>query len=352
VSRELPAAKAVGRPLEELSYFRTVSDVVHGSPKGASEDEVDGGVVPDPVETWGLISAALGNAKNRAAFQQSFWWHDDRCFRLYLKAAKGDPVVREIKDQNSGKIVERRTPLVVLSEKPPSPQIAKGNWRRAKERLLTLNREIDAELRALEGVRQLCLHLAEIRRNLAETETELRQLKARRPQAETHKSTCQAQVSGAETTSDRCASDLARHLAIRPGLLSRLFRTERWKECLRSHAPLAQAGAALQAAERVFAEAVAALDALTSEIRNADERLAVTRQKFSELSREIDTHRRVLGDRLVDEQFFATGHEISNLASPWIPDEIHRKREDLFIAALAVHRRSSSEDRVCRRYRA
>jgi hypothetical protein len=41
---------------------------------------------------------------------------------------------------------------------------------------------------------------------------------------------------------------------------------------------------------------------------------------------------------LVDEQFFAKGHETSNLASPWIPDGIHRKREDLFIAALAVHR--------------
>jgi hypothetical protein len=74
----------------------------------------------------------LGNAKNRAAFQQSFWWHDDRGFRLYLKAAKGDPVVREIKDPDTGKIIERRTPSVVLDEKPPSPQGAKTNWRKAR----------------------------------------------------------------------------------------------------------------------------------------------------------------------------------------------------------------------------
>jgi hypothetical protein len=202
--------------------------------------------------------------------------------------------------------------------------------------------EIDAELKALEGVRQVCLRLTETRRNLGDSEAELHQLRARQPQAETHRSNRQVQVLDAKKTSDKCIGDLKRHLGIRPGILSRLLRTKRWKEWSRSHAPLAQAvsqaGGALQAAERVFAEAVAALDMLKSEIRNADERLAVIRQKFSELSGEVEKHRRVLGDRLVDEQFFSNGHETSNLTSPWIPDGIHRKREDLFIAALAVHR--------------
>jgi superfamily I DNA and/or RNA helicase len=41
---------------------------------------------------------------------------------------------------------------------------------------------------------------------------------------------------------------------------------------------------------------------------------------------------------VVDAAFFAKGHEASNLASPWLPDSLHRKREDMFIAALAVHR--------------
>lgn len=342
VSRELPAAKAVGRGFDELSYFRSVSDLVHGPRDGVNADEENGIVVPDPVETWGLIAAVLGNAKNRAAFQQSFWWHDDRGFRLYLKAAKGDPVVREIKDPDTGKVVERRTPTVVLSERPPSPQAAKGNWRRAKERLLTLKREVDAELKALEGVRQLCLHLAEMQRNLADNEAASKQLNAHWPQAEAHRLHAQVQVHDAKKARDQCAGDVARHRSLRPGFLSRLFRTGRWKAWSRSHAPLAeaasQAGSALQAAERALAEAATALDALSSEIRSADERVAVARQKVAELSRDIDTHRRVLGRRLVDEQFFAKGHEASNLTSPWIPDSLHRKREDLFIAALAVHR--------------
>lgn len=158
-----------------------------------------------------MIAAVLGNAKNRATFQQSFWWHDDRGFRLYLKAAKGDPVVREIKDPGTGKIVKRRTPSVVLLEKPPSPQTAKANWRRARERLLSLKREVDAELKALEGVRQLCLRLVEMRRNLADGEAALNQLNARRQQAEAYRSEFRAQVLDAKKVSGQCMDDVARH---------------------------------------------------------------------------------------------------------------------------------------------
>lgn len=342
VSRELPAAKAVGRSFEELSYFRSVSDLVHGSRDGADRDEEDGGVMTNSVETWGLVAAVLGNAKNRAAFQQSFWWHKDRGFRLYLKAAKGDPVVREIKDPDTGRIVERRTPSVVLSEKPPSPSEAKGNWRKAKERLLALKREVDEELKALETIRQLCLRLAEAQRKLVDDEAALKQLNVRRLQAETRESRVQVQVLDGKRTYDQCAGDVAQHHMIRPAFLSRLFRTERWKSWAKSHAPLveaaAQAGNALRAAQRALAASGNALDVLTLEVRNADESVAVARQRIADLSQEVDGHRRVLGDRLVDELLFAKGHETSNLSSPWIPDRLHRKREDLFIAALAVHR--------------
>ena len=77
---------------------------------------------------------------------------------------------------------------------------------------------------------------------------------------------------------------------------------------------------------------------MTANIRKAEERVAAVGRQVAEIGRDVDAHRRILGDRLVDEQFFAKGHEVSNLASPWIPDSLHRKREDLFIAALAVHR--------------
>src|SRR3546814_619171 len=133
----------------------------------SSDLDIDDGeedVTPDPVETWGLIAAVLGNAKNRFAFHQSFWWDEEFGFRLYLKAAKGDSVVKEIKD-TQGRIIERKTPAIVPAENPPSPQMAKANWMKARSRFLNIKKEVDAELKELEGVRQICLKIAELHRD-------------------------------------------------------------------------------------------------------------------------------------------------------------------------------------------
>ena len=68
------------------------------------------------------------------------------------------------------------------------------------------------------------------------------------------------------------------------------------------------------------------------------ESLAIARQRLTQLSEGIDQLRRMLGERFIDEHFFARGHEAVHRASPWMSDSLQRKREDLFIAAMAVHR--------------
>jgi AAA domain len=340
VSRELPATDAVGRTLEELNYFRSISDVVHRIADAHDVDE-DDNVEFDSIETWGLFAAVLGNAKNRAAFQGSFWWHRDLGFRHYLKAAKGDSVVREIADPDTGNI-RRCTPSVVLLEKPPTPQAAKENWRKARAGLLALKREIDGELKALEGVRQLCLQLADMRSSLVSSEAARNKLEAQWQQAEALRSQRQATTINAKKTSDQYAADVAMHWGVRPGFFSRMFRTKRWKAWSLSHAPLAQralqAGQSYQTAEQAFAQVVEVVKAILLDVRKVEASIAAARLRVTELTRDIDAHRRILGDRLVDEHFFNKGHEASNLASPWLPASLHRKREDLFIAALAVHR--------------
>jgi hypothetical protein len=213
----------------ELSYFRSVSDLVHGlaEPEDGEDEDTEG--ASDPIETWGLIAAVLGNAANRAAFQRSFWWHEDRSFRLYLKAAKGDSVVREIKDPATGQITERRTPCVVLSERPPSPEDAKARWRQARTRLWDLKREIDAELGALEEVWQLCLQLAEARSGSAQAEATLARLVARQATLQATKFHRLGDVETANGEFDRRAADLEQHRRTRPSLFARLFGSERWK---------------------------------------------------------------------------------------------------------------------------
>jgi hypothetical protein len=340
VSKELPATKAIGRTKDELNYFKSVSDLVHGPRETAGSDDDE--VTADPVETWGLIAAVLGNAKNRAAFQQSFWWHDDRGFRLYLKAAKGDSVVREIKDPDTGKVIERRTPSVVLNEKPPLPQEAKAIWRKARARLLALKREVDAELKTLEEARQLCLQLAGARGEIAKCEALLAALVSQRPALEMAIVRRRGDLRNAQAERERCTADMRRHQKIRPGFFARLFRTQSWRAWSNANTPLMDTeGAAIRqfsAAEHILREATAALNALTASISKREEGLIGPRQRLAQLSQKVDAQRCILGDRLIDDESFARGHEASNLTAPWIPDSLHRKREDLFIAALAVHR--------------
>lgn len=97
VSKELPLKEANGRH-EQMAYFRSVSNLI-ANPKRAGYVEAEVDDTTDPVETWGLIAAALGNGRNRGAFQQGFWWNEDGGFLTYLKAARGMDVLREIKEE-------------------------------------------------------------------------------------------------------------------------------------------------------------------------------------------------------------------------------------------------------------
>ncbi len=339
VSRELPAAKAVGRPFSELSYFRSVADIVHNSREVDAEDGDD---QTNAVETWGLIAAVLGNAKNRFKFQQSFWWDDDRSFRLYLKAAKGASVTQEIKDPTTGEVIEHRTPSVVLFEKPPTPEASKANWKRTREKFLKLKHEVDAELKKLEAVRQLCLRLVTMRRDLSDSEAKLEALLPIHAAANVHMAELETHAKQSQAASDQRQLDVSNHLAVRPGFFSRLFQTRSWKEWSQAHIPYlhaaSQAGAALQTANQALAKAAINLSALAAEMRHMEGTIYSLRQRIEEVSLKITKHRRALGERVVDDAFFTKGHEASNLSSPWLPDSLHRKREELFIAAMDVHR--------------
>jgi hypothetical protein len=339
VSKELPAARAIGRSTDEVNYFKTVSDRMH-----AREDRDDESSEPSAPrstnDTWGLIAAVLGNARNRAAFQQSFWWDVEWSFRLYLKAAKGDPVGRKIKDPRTGQI-EQQQPPIVLAEHPPTPAQAKVNWRTARQRFLALKLEVDAELAALEKVRQQCLKLSTMPET-ATLEQALATLAAQEPELTDRIDRATQAVTAARRAQTACARRVDRHGEGRPGIFARMFRSGSARTWAQAHAPLVKeertASSELRRAERALAQASAAGEQWAIDTQDTQARIAKARRQKAKAQHVVDAQRSKLGDRLVDEQFFARGHEASNLAAPWVPDALHRKREDLFIAALAVHR--------------
>lgn len=341
ISKELPLKEANGRH-EQIAYFRSISDLI-ANPKRAGYFEAEGDTPSDPIETWGLIAAALGKSSNRGVFQQGFWWNEDGGFLTYLKAARGINVMREIKDERTGAIIDRVMPSVVVKERPSTNEAdAAAAWLKARTAFLKLKETVDAEIASIEVMRRDI-------RALKGATNELQMLKQRRPslneavkQAHQIVESCQREQEKAKSQLEQDKTLLDSHLAGRPGFFSRLFGTAVWKSwrstLQKLSATLQQSvlreqgkGDALELARTEWSNTESQLQHLNHEISSRCQ--AVTELKATEAQA-----RNLMGDRVVDDIFFEREHEAIHLTAPWLPDEVHRLREDLFAAALTVHK--------------
>ncbi|CAI0962393.1 DEAD/DEAH box helicase [Serratia ficaria] len=345
VSKELPLKEANGRH-EQIAYFRSISDLI-ANPKRAgyfkAEAEAEGDIPSDPVETWGLIAAALGKSSNRGAFQQSFWWNEDGGFLTYLKAARGLNVLREIKDEQTGEIIDRVMPSVVVNERPSTNEVdALAAWRKARTVFLKLKETVDAEIASIEEMRRDI-------QALKGATTELQSVEQRRPSLneaveEAHQTaeSCQREHEKAKSQIEQDKIMLDSHLAGRPGFFSRLFATAAWKSW---RSTLQKLSATLQQSVLRAQETDGALELARTEWSNTESQLQQLDQEISSKCQAVSKlkateakARNRMGDRIVDERFFEREHEAIHLTAPWLPDEVHRLREDLFAAALTVHK--------------
>jgi len=355
ISKELPLKQANGRH-QEMAYFRSISDRIANPPQAgyAGNEGTDhngddrGGESGDaanaaPVETWGLIAAVLGNSQNRFLFQQGFWWDEERSFRTYLKAARGNSVMREITDERSGTVIKRVTPRVVERERPATNEAdAAMAWRKARATFLGLKQTVEAEIARIEAVRHDLSALKEavaLRWQLTEQRPHLAQTLGHAERAAAARRQDQAKAN-ARLARDRTLLDS--HLASRPGFFARLFGTARWNSWGAAQqtlsAALQQAGERAQAADLAVESAATAQSKAQYQLRELDRRLSDSEQSITRLSAASDAARKRLGKRLIDELFFKRSHEEIHLTAPWLPDEVHRLREDLFAAALVVHK--------------
>jgi len=341
VSKELPLKEANGRH-ERMAYFRSISDLI-AHPERADYFEAEDDAPSAPTETWGLIAAVLGNGRNRGAFQQAFWWNEDRGFRTYLKAARGINVIREIKDEQTGKIINRVLPHVVVNEHPSTNESdAIAAWRRAKSNFLKLKKSVETEIAEIERMRRELLALEE-------AITELRNLNTLRPRlsdalAQAHQIDEACRHAHEKTTAqfERNKTLLDGHLAGRPGFFSRLFGTASWKRWRSTQQELSlalrQSYEREQAADKALTSARAEWSKAQAQIQKLDHEISGKQQTVVRLEASAAVARDRLGDRAVDERFFERDHDVIHLTAPWLPDDVHRMREDLFAAALSLHK--------------
>lgn len=324
VSAELPGSDAVAADACNLRYFKTLSD-------GLLEED-----------TWGLIAAVLGNAQNRSAFRNGFWWDNEIGMARYLAHAAGTPQFIEITDEE-GKVIEKRAPRIITEEDAPrDPRHAQQRWQAARKAFrATLERSRKAQA-DLEAVRRLADELPRMVEAVRQGALRWEQMRAAFQRAKAESEERAGQLGLCEARQEAAARALHTHAAARPGLFARLFGTARFRAWCASEAEmkreLADAEDRRQAAKKARGAAAKAMADAESGLKAVQAEQAEARTRADKGAQILDAWRLKLGKRILDASFAERGHEERHLLAPWFDDQMHRLRDDVFVAAMALHK--------------
>ena len=282
VTAELPGLEAIAEDALTLRYFKTVSDHLLA-----------------PRKTWGLMAAVLGSAANRRTFRESFWWDRDAGLYHYLDFVRPPRPGRH----GPNRLKDPDRPVIRNERPPPTAAGVEMRWQEARQRFRAARTAVREHGARLQSVWDYM-----VRDSVRDRQ--LRHLGVRRGQHETS----------------------------RPGWLARACRTRRYRRWRWEGQQIERdAAAALQAhadAERAF---VRAAPLLLRDLRAAPPASPGPSEAPSTADW-FESVRAALGDRLMDRAFAAAGHAEQQLRTPWFDAHGHRLRDDLFVAAMQLHR--------------
>lgn len=319
ISIELPGRNAVAEDSFREGYFCTVASALFS----------DG--------AWGVISAVLGNAKNRSEFRKKFWWDQDCGMFGYLKYACGTPVY-----YTDDKGVPC-TPRIIQQEKPPmNHEEALLRWENARKHFLQTMAKVESSLASLQKIHDLydsiCQHYT--KRNKAREE--LPELEKQLAPLENTFLHVQDAFSEKQTLLSAATAQHKSTAAAKPGFFSRLFSRAKYRSWLVMHDQDVQR---LQHAQEEYQQAKTDLETLVIQKEALSELIQEKNKAIQILSWELEkeTDKYVtLATRhtgaIVDASFFSKSHDERQTTPPWLDAQTARLRGDLFEAALALHK--------------
>ncbi len=323
VSAELPGIGAIADDAFANGYFKTVSDALLER------------------DSWGVIAAVLGNAGNRHRFRQTFWWDDDTGLMRYLQHAAGTPARLSVKTPD-GKTIER-PPAIVTKENPPADKSqALRRWKAARRKFLEAEKQAKALVAEAERAARIIEEIPETeerRRDYFDKERQLQELQGPLEQVVglLHQQLAEATQIRNQTQS---ASDELR--AQKPGFLAFFFRRKYYRAWKDRYEIARQAALKAQRAHQDFArqhdDQQGKLTKLNSTLASWREAVEQIDRQLQELAAELRALRTKLGGTFIDEDFFASTHAPRQKASPWFDKASSRTRDNLFEAAIDLHK--------------
>lgn len=342
ISMELPALKAIDSSYaEKINYFKSISDKLFNSRKSLFDNPETSDETSEKIETWGLIAAVLGNSTNKSAFQKTFWNDKENSFQTYLKAVKGDNLTIE-ETSKDGKIT-RRQPAIILQENPPTSfELALREWKLAKSKFTHLKQEIELQLHDLSVIRQQWHSLLKVTLDIKKQNNLIAQLNQKYDLLSIEVKNSQTTISESEKQKGQKDLELGLHKTMHPGFFAKLFRCQKWKLWLSEWQVKQQWQQSFnKEIENILAEQAKLLQSqqdLQTEINQQKQKLSALIKHKQQLDNIIKTAKLKYGDKIVDHAYLSDEHEKLHQRSPWITEELHKKREELFIAGLDVQR--------------
>ncbi len=348
ITQELPARKKVADEFSSADYFADVMHEVFRAQKVLDENK-------EPIETWGAIAAALGNAGNRRSFAQGF-------FRdKYLPQRQTDGSQAQGEEQIAGADLadeETEEPSTADDRPPSMKQLLEAasdqyrqyqdEWQKAKQAFLALQAEFESCRKVLERAEKAALHIDDERSRLngllAEEQALDQDIQARELALAQHREAVATQrtvVEGNRVVLEQLRSGTPRNLWDH---LMGLFGRETRR--------MADLRLSLEAPMQALADASAALAEMSKEVAVAEAQLGQRRERRKAVSsarvaleRELESHRRALqagyamgAKHFPDTQFWALPADTRHRASVAVGPKLDELRAKLFIQAVDLHR--------------
>jgi len=324
VSAALPALDAIATDASELRYFKSVSDNVLGR------------------DTWGIIAAVLGNSSNRYLFSQGFWRDEENGLSTYLNHVSGVPqIVSE--PQGDGRPPLKRNRLVIDREHPPADKReAQARWETARSNFLTKLQRFRQTQSSLQGLHVQLVRLPQVASEIDSLASKLPDLEADAQTTARKLPAAHQELQEAEVQHRVSRQAQVSQFQLRPGFFARLFRAARFRAWLGEQEGLSKKAyddqQLLQNRRKIADDLRAELSATTEMIARMHTSLEALRAEQASIEAELEQACSCLDVPIPDAAFFARAHEDIQTASVWFGKAASRQRDDVFEAAVQLHR--------------
>lgn len=320
VTKELPLIKAIAEDLDDLRYFKVLSDALSGS----------GG------DTWGLIAAVLGKSENRSAFSQKSWWDNNVCLRKYFDSIIYPPS-EDMEDQDIDipAIVEQEDAPRDLDEAIERWQKAKKAFDLALKRSRKMMTDVQKAYKAQKSIDELSPSLAQARIREEEKKNAFERAGQLYEAAKKHRDEIKENLD-VEQERERLSNQL------KPGWFRRLFKWGEWKKWKVGHKEILESLLDIQKKHSEVLKEVKTKGVIwqtaEQEYIRAQRETSNINLEIGEYQCAIDKVRHYCDDRLLAHSFWQKPYTERQKSPPNFEKEAHLLRDDVFITAIKLHK--------------